>query len=76
MNETTETAIVKDNIIKVKADKGYNKGLSTLCKLTDTGNGYIAKFPSHSNCFQDQYVCLDYDEAEYLYLALSKVFKD
>lgn len=58
MNETTEKVIVKGNVVKIKANKGYVKGLSTLCKLTDTGNGHIAKFPSHNSRSQDKYVCL------------------
>lgn len=53
------------------------KGLpeKTTCILEDTGNGFIAKFPSHSSCHQDYYVCLDYAQAADLYLAFSKAKK-
>ena len=45
---TTETVRRKDNVVRVKARSGYNKGVGLLCRLKDTGNGYIAKFPSYS----------------------------
>ena len=40
--------------------------------LTDTQNGYICKFPSFNSVSQDYYVCLDYSQAEYLYLVLKE----
>ena len=40
--------------------------------LTDTQNGYICKFPSFNSVSQDYYVCLDYAQAEYLYLVLKE----
>ena len=40
--------------------------------LTDTQNGYICKFPSFNSISQDYYVCLDYSQAEYLYLVLKE----
>lgn len=40
--------------------------------LTDTQNGYICKFPSYNSVSQDYYVCLDYIQAEYLYLVLKE----
>jgi hypothetical protein len=50
---------------------GYVRPGSLACELTNTGNGYIARFPAHSSIEQDKYVCLDYDEARNLVLALS-----
>ena len=44
--------------------------------LTDTQNGFVAKFFSQSTCKQDYFVCLDYDQAEELYLVLKQVLKD
>lgn len=61
----------KGSAIKVTADEGYSRPGSTLLKLRDTGNGLIAKFPAHSACFQHNYICLKYDEAEYLRVALT-----
>jgi len=46
----------------------YDKPL--LCTVENTGNGYIAFFPSHSSCVQDYYVCLDYSQAHDLILAV------
>jgi hypothetical protein len=51
---------------------GYQWPGEDRCVLTDTGNGFIAKFPSHSSMTQDYYVCLDYSQARDIVLALSK----
>ena len=40
--------------------------------LTDTQNGYICKFTAFNSVSQDYYVCLDYAQAEYLYLVLKE----
>lgn len=50
---------------------GYVRPGSLACELKDTGNGFIARFPAHESHEQDKYVCLDYDEARNLVLALS-----
>jgi len=55
----------KDNV-KLIAGAGYSAHVDTLCKLTNTGNGFIAHFPSHSTSYQDNYICIDYSEADYL----------
>ena len=55
----------------VVRDKGYIKRGDIACKATDTGNGFIAKFPANSSVTQDYYVCLDYSQARDLVLALS-----
>lgn len=54
----------------VEANFGYNPGVDKLARIEDTGNGYICKFYSHLSTRQDNYICLDYDEAEYLLHAL------
>jgi len=51
--------------------KGYMKRGEIACEVTDTGNGFIAKFPANSSVNQDYYVCLDYSQARDLVLALS-----
>ncbi len=72
---TEERVVVKGNVIKVKSAQGYCiPAESTLLKLTDTGNGYIVKFPTYSSVKQDNYVCLDYSEADYLFKALKAVY--
>lgn len=58
-----------------KGNLGKVSGVRVLCHLSDTGNGYIAKFPSHSSVHQDNYLCMDYAEAEYLRLALTEMMK-
>lgn len=71
-----ETVIkVKDKVVKIKAGQGYTEPGRSLCKVKDTGNGYISKFYSWSNCDQDNYVCLDYAEAEYLVAGLTELMK-
>lgn len=79
---TTEitTEIIKRTgpIVRIKFGPGYASSVigRTMAKVTNTGNGYIAKFPSHSSINQDHYVCLDYSEAHALWLALNEFFKE
>jgi hypothetical protein len=61
----------KDGKGKIKALAGFQLGVDILAKAENTGNGYIFKFPSHNSCTQDNYVCLKYDEAEYIRLLLN-----
>ena len=51
--------------------ESYNLPWSVGCSVEDTGNGFIARFPSESSAKQDYYVCLDYSQARDLVLALS-----
>lgn len=60
-----------NNTAMVIQGHGYHNKGATSVELTNTGNGYIAKFPSHSSTTQDYYVCLDYAQAYDLILALS-----
>jgi len=69
----TEVVRRKNNVAKVKLKN--TKNLYTrnpFCKLTDTGNGFIAHFPSHSACYQDSYVCLEYAQAHWLVKCLGE----
>ena len=61
---------------RVLAGIDYYHNGETLCQLEDTGNGYIAKFPSNRATHQDYYVCLDYAQAYDLILALSAFKKE
>lgn len=65
-----------DDIAVVFAGNGYNRPGEALCKLENTGNGYIAYFPEHRSTHQDYYVCLDYAQAYDLILALSAFKKE
>ena len=69
----------KGDTIKIYAKKnsGYSPHVKgeVLFKLKDTDNGYISKQYSHSCTHQDHYLCMDYDEAEYLYQALKVIFE-
>lgn len=65
----------KDNVVVV-AGKGYAIAGKTRCALTDTGNGFIAHFASHCSHEQDNYVCINYDQAKALVMALSAFKKD
>jgi hypothetical protein len=56
----------KDNVTKAKSVSGFSHNDETLAKCTNTGNGFIFKFPAWSSVYQDNYVCLDYAEADYI----------
>ena len=72
----TETIQRAGSTARVVAGQDYHHVGRTLCQLDDTGNGYIAKFPSHRTTHQDYYVCLDYAQAYDLILALSAFKKE
>lgn len=63
---------VVDGVAVVTQGFGYHNRGDVRCELRETGNGFIAFFPSHSSTVQDYYVCLDYAQARDLVLALSK----
>lgn len=55
----------KGDVIKVKAGaEGYGDWVigKTILKLTNNGNGWTAKFPSHSSVIPTTYINLDYDQ--------------
>jgi len=68
----------KGSVVKITAGSAWQPFVQgkTLAKLTNTGNGYIAKFPSFSSAQQDVYLCLDYSNAVLLYQALGKFTKE
>lgn len=74
--KTTETVKRTVNVAIVRGGDGYYKSAPPLCIVENTGNGYIAHFPSHTDMRQDHYVCLDYDEAHDLILGLSAFKKE
>lgn len=76
MTATTETVTRRGTVTRVVAGRGYLSHVrrKALLVLNDTGNGYIARFPSHSSAEQDGYACLDYAQAHSLWLALSRQF--
>ncbi len=51
----------------ITADVGYCNGVDILADVENTGHGYIFKFPSYSSMKQDNYICLDCTEADYIY---------
>lgn len=55
------------NIVKYESPNPYGAVTSSL---TDTGNGYLAKFDSKASTTQDYYICLDYGQAEELMFML------
>lgn len=76
MSHHKETVDRNGNYAWVNAGGGYNRPDELLCNLTNTGNGYIAYFPSNSSTRQGYYVCLDYAQAHDLILALSMFKKE
>jgi hypothetical protein len=69
--QTSERVFTYDDTCIVSANKGYQSEVDTLCELKDTGNGYIAYFPTYTSVEQDNYICMDYAEADYLLKALT-----
>lgn len=57
---------VEDDTYALRASKGYRSAVDILSTVKDTGNGYIFFFPSYNSAEQENYVCLDYSEAEYI----------
>jgi hypothetical protein len=68
---TSERVFIKDDYCIVAAHKGYSNHVKNLCELKDTGNGYIAYFHTYNCVDQDNYICMDYAEADYLFKALT-----
>ena len=59
----------------LRAGKGYASDVDILSTVRDTENGYIFFFPAYNSTSQDNYVCLDYAEAEYIWKLLSYIRK-
>jgi len=68
---TSEKVFIENDYCIVAANHGYSCAVENLCELKDTGNGYIAYFPTYSSVIQDNYICMDYAEADYLLKALT-----
>jgi len=60
----------------IHSREGYSMGVDMLCRMEDTGNGYIAYFPSYASHTQDNYICMDYAEADYLFKLLNYIRKN
>ena len=58
--------------LKLIAGSDYASNVvgTPVATVKDTGNGLIFKFPTHSSINQDNYVCIDYSEAHYMWLLL------
>jgi hypothetical protein len=65
-----------DNLYCLSPVKGYCDHVDILCTVNDTGNGYIAHFPSHASHTQDNYICMNYAEADYLLKLLTYIHKE
>jgi len=74
--KTSQDVLRIDDTAMVIKGHGYHDMGATSVVLTNTGNGYIAKFPSHNSTSQDYYVCLDYGQAYDLVLAFSAFKKE
>jgi hypothetical protein len=75
-DNTAQLVERQGDIAEVTTSKGYAWPGETLCKVQNTGNGYIAHFPAPNCMMQDYYVCLDYSQAYDLVLALSMFKKE
>ena len=72
------TVKIKEDKVKIIASSGYYGHITgkSLATMKDTGNGYIIKFKSFSSVKQDNYLCMDYSESEYLYSLLKTKFEN
>jgi hypothetical protein len=68
---TEQHVVRKGDTSTVVTGKGYRTKGMVRVDLTNTGNGYIARFPARNCTEQDYYVCLDYGQTYDLILALS-----
>ena len=64
-----------EDTICLIAGKGYCSDVGLLSSVKDTENGYIFYFPSYSSANQENYVCIDYAEAEYMRKLLTYLHK-
>jgi len=78
MSDTQESVHRIGNTSVVIREKGYYNHLldTAACEVTDTGNGFIIKFPAHNSTVQDYYVCLDYVQANYMIHGMSAFKKE
>lgn len=60
-----------NNSAEVVRSRGYSRPGEAACICTNTGNGFIANFPSNNSAQQDYFLCMDYSQARDLVLALS-----
>lgn len=65
-----EKLYIYDDVVNLHASKGYCEDVDLLASCRDTGNGYIVWFPSYSSVEQENYICMNYAEAAYLYKIL------
>lgn len=63
---TTHTNKKGQDVYKLHAEEGYSKDVDVLAKMTDTGNGYLFKFPSYSSVVDDIHMAIGYSEVEYI----------
>jgi hypothetical protein len=78
-DELTQNLVYKkENESIVVRGKGYVQEIqgTVCCSVTDTGNGFIVKFPAHNCTTQDYYVCLDYTQARDMVIGLAEFKKD
>lgn len=64
-----------EDTLCLMAGKGYCSDVGLLSSVKDTENGYIFYFPSYSSTNQENYVCIDYVEAEYMRKLLTYLHK-
>lgn len=77
-NGTGQEVIRNDNVSTVVQGVGYSLPGNIAVELTDTGNGFIAKFPAYpsKSTDQDYYLCMSYSQAYDLILAFSAFKKE
>jgi hypothetical protein len=73
VSDNTEDFVtrVDNSTSEVIQGQGYYVQDQLRVRMTNTGNGFIAYFPSHRSTHQDYYICMDYAQARDMVLGLS-----
>lgn len=69
------STVDKRERVMVRFGKGYSYPGEPVLRLRDNGNGFDVKRYSFVPNFANKRYNIEYDEAEYLYLALKQVFE-
>jgi phage FluMu gp28-like protein len=67
---------VSSNFWSLEANAGYTNDVSDLATVNDTENGYIFHFPSYCSTQQDNFICIDYSEADYIRKLLNHIHNE
>jgi hypothetical protein len=70
-----EKVVDNNETVSLYANGGYSSHVDLLANLRDTGNGYIMYIPTYNCTDQENYICMDYSEADYLRKMLNYIHR-